>query len=131
MRGGICPECSEILVSDDRCDCGWTARKSGHKPVDPNHGKCSWKYPDGLRCSRDGAVSPTTGDGNWFCGWHFECATRGQKDDAPNGKSYREFYAREVEYARVFKPEYAEKRDMIDDFNRKIRDGRMAAANDF
>ena len=104
-----CPECSELLTKDDRCDnCEWTAKRSHRKAVDPNHGKCAWKYPDGLRCSRIGVISPsvvepsstTSGEGSqvdWFCAWHYECLTKGIKDDL-RGEDYRDFYQRELKY---------------------------------
>jgi len=105
----ICPECGERLVGDNRCDCGWARKRWGTKPIDPNHDKCAWKYPDGLRCTRLGTIGlnttepqgTTSGDGiksKMYCSWHYECVIRGLNSDY-RSREYAEWYLREKQYA--------------------------------
>ena len=87
----LCPNCSDELVNEKSCGCGWVAAKSTRKAVDPHHGQCSWKYYDGCRCSNLATFSPsisegtgtTSGEGTnskWYCAWHYECLTAGLED---------------------------------------------------
>ena len=80
-----CPNCSEVLINQNQCECGWRKSNSGKYEVDH---QCPYRDFEhgGDRCDRYGHLSEATnGSGPWYCRDHFPFFMR-QESVTPKSK---------------------------------------------
>lgn len=61
-------------------------------------GICEWRTKGGVRCKQPGEVSPMTGQGAWYCSFHFSCLSDPRLADYPEAE--QEFYAKRIKESR-------------------------------